>query len=216
MKKYNLSQIMKRAWEIRKNNRKNIFSLCLRMAWKEAKKGASMEEIKKLVETYRIEEADGNRIKVNVNPTKLFPEEIQNIKSHKAEILVYLREERRKAKEAQLARERKIQAIEGLSEIMSCMNAWEEWNDDFRAMMETGRSYMTAKKPETKVEELRVKYPVADAYLKAKKEARRSNFERSSIGENALNRIIEGENYKEVMNDMEQEINKVVDSHIWD
>ena len=37
MKKYNLSAIMKRAWELKKENEKNIFSLCLKMAWEEAK-----------------------------------------------------------------------------------------------------------------------------------------------------------------------------------
>ena len=37
MKKYNLSAIMKRAWEIKKEDERNIFSLCLKMAWKEEK-----------------------------------------------------------------------------------------------------------------------------------------------------------------------------------
>lgn len=37
MKKYNLSNIMKRAWEIKKENKYNIFSICLKMAWFEAK-----------------------------------------------------------------------------------------------------------------------------------------------------------------------------------
>ena len=39
--KYDLKKIMKRAWEIKKENSRNIFSLCLKMAWEEAK-----EEIK--------------------------------------------------------------------------------------------------------------------------------------------------------------------------
>ena len=38
MKKYNLSKIMKRAWEIKKRDSRNVFSLCLKMAWGEAKK----------------------------------------------------------------------------------------------------------------------------------------------------------------------------------
>lgn len=37
MKKYDLSEIMKRAWEIKKENKDNIFSFCLKMAWEEAK-----------------------------------------------------------------------------------------------------------------------------------------------------------------------------------
>lgn len=37
MKKYNLSSIMKRAWAIKKQNNKNIFAECLKMAWDEAR-----------------------------------------------------------------------------------------------------------------------------------------------------------------------------------
>lgn len=37
MKKYSLSEIMRRAWEIKKEDSRNIFSLCLEMAWEEAK-----------------------------------------------------------------------------------------------------------------------------------------------------------------------------------
>ena len=35
--KYNLKSIMKKAWEIKKENKKNIFSICLKMAWEEVK-----------------------------------------------------------------------------------------------------------------------------------------------------------------------------------
>lgn len=37
MKNYNLSKIMKRAWEIRRQHKDNDFALSLRMAWEEAK-----------------------------------------------------------------------------------------------------------------------------------------------------------------------------------
>lgn len=66
MKKYNLSKVMRKAWEIKKENCKNIFSLCLRMAWKEEKEGGKMnrtEEIMKVTGLVRekaeiIEEAE--------------------------------------------------------------------------------------------------------------------------------------------------------------
>lgn len=38
MKKANLKGIMKRAWEIKREHKDNIFYLCLKMAWAEAKK----------------------------------------------------------------------------------------------------------------------------------------------------------------------------------
>lgn len=36
--KETLRKVMKRAWEIKKQDNKNIFALCLRMAWAEVKK----------------------------------------------------------------------------------------------------------------------------------------------------------------------------------
>lgn len=48
MKKYDLHRIMRRAWQIKKENEKNIFSLCLKIAWAEAKEE---QELPKLVGT---------------------------------------------------------------------------------------------------------------------------------------------------------------------
>lgn len=42
MKKYNLSDIMKRAWQLKRRNAANIFGECLKMAWAEAKKEADL------------------------------------------------------------------------------------------------------------------------------------------------------------------------------
>lgn len=60
MKKYNLSAIMKRAWTIKKEDSKNIFPACLKMAWAEAHtqaetaaaKEITPEDIKALAEKY--------------------------------------------------------------------------------------------------------------------------------------------------------------------
>ena len=213
MKKYNLSNIMKRAWEIKKQKLKNIFSICLRMAWKEAKEGVIMkEEIKRLVETYRIQEREAGVIRVmDINKAQA-SDDLKMIKENKQAILDYIRNEKRAANE----RQHKIDSIEGLSEIEACMDAWAEWHADFDTMVETGRGYMTVKKPSTEVAELRKKYPVADAYLIADKESRRSNHELATIGKNALERIINGEDYKKVLDDMKKERAAFTESHIWD
>ena len=42
MKKHNLAKIMKRAWQLKKENKENIFGECLKMAWAEAKKEADL------------------------------------------------------------------------------------------------------------------------------------------------------------------------------
>lgn len=49
-RKYNLHRIMSRAWEIKKEDKRNVFGLCLEMAWEEAKE---VKEVKlpKLVGT---------------------------------------------------------------------------------------------------------------------------------------------------------------------
>ena len=54
-----LRRIMKRAWAIRREDASYIWSLCLKMAWAEAKKGVGMTlekalEIRELVERYSI------------------------------------------------------------------------------------------------------------------------------------------------------------------
>lgn len=48
MNKTMLSKIMKKAWEIKKQHRDNIFSLCLKMAWVESK--ITVESIMKKLE----------------------------------------------------------------------------------------------------------------------------------------------------------------------
>lgn len=46
--KYDRKEIMKKAWEIKKENEKNIFGLCLKMAWAIAKKAAEAKELPEL------------------------------------------------------------------------------------------------------------------------------------------------------------------------
>ena len=44
MTKYNLAAIMTRAWEIKRQDSRNVFGLCLKMAWAEAKETAQKFE----------------------------------------------------------------------------------------------------------------------------------------------------------------------------
>ena len=57
----NLSKIMKRAWEIKKEDSRNIFSLCLKMAWEEAKNMNVDDELKELVTEIANERGYGDR-----------------------------------------------------------------------------------------------------------------------------------------------------------
>ncbi|MBU9724506.1 hypothetical protein [Diplocloster modestus] len=54
MKKYDLRKIMKRAWEIKKEDSRNIFALCLKMAWEEAKEMTLVIEMRSSKDINRI------------------------------------------------------------------------------------------------------------------------------------------------------------------
>lgn len=46
---YNLKSIMRKAWEIKKEDSQNLFSLCLKMAWAEEKNGKEDEKVKRTI-----------------------------------------------------------------------------------------------------------------------------------------------------------------------
>lgn len=45
MKMFDLHNIMKRAWQIKRQDERNIFSLCLKMAWEEAKEEQKLPKL---------------------------------------------------------------------------------------------------------------------------------------------------------------------------
>ncbi|EOT28578.1 hypothetical protein C805_00099 [Eubacterium sp. 14-2] len=64
MKKAEIKKIMKRAWEIKREDSRNIFSLCLKMAWAEFKSPAKKKGRRKM-NVQNIKKGfytDGNRI----------------------------------------------------------------------------------------------------------------------------------------------------------
>ena len=176
-----------------------------------------IEEIKRLVDEYRIKEEEGGKIHLffpkdqhNLKP------DLEKIKTGKPEILKYLRSERAKVED----RKARVNAIEGLKEIESCQLEWIKYNVDgdraLEQMMRTGYSRRFVSKPEITVEELRKRYPRASAYLKARREAEKENFELSAIGKKAVERIIFEKNYDAAIEDMENDIQEFVKEHQWD
>lgn len=59
--KYNLSTIMKRAWTIKKSNPQNIFGLCLKIAWTEAK--GTVEAEVKITKDYLVKKLEEKRVR---------------------------------------------------------------------------------------------------------------------------------------------------------
>ena len=64
MKKYNLSKIMKRAWELKRCNRCYTFSKCLHLSWDEAKR-----ERKAAEEAEKLAAMKGTQFKQNMEIT---------------------------------------------------------------------------------------------------------------------------------------------------
>lgn len=174
--------------------------------------------IEEIITKYHVTVVEENKIKIPAKYAEIAKKDnmIDTIISYKPLILNYFRNkeeaERRQAEE----REAKIKAIEGLDEIMGCREAWAKWRRDFNHMMDTGSGVMSTPRPATSEKELRSKYPRANAYLAALAEANKSNFELSAIGNTALEKIINGEDYKQVADDMQQDISNFVNRHFYD
>lgn len=138
------------------------------------------------------------------------------VKAKKQEILDYLRGKEEEKNRKWIERRKKIEAIPGLKELQLAMDDLEEWKTEFDASFSDVGGLGVRKKPEYNFKEMYEKYPVAHAYLKAEELAYKSNDELSEIGFRALERIIEGENYKMVLADMEREEKEFVQKHVWD
>lgn len=80
--KYNRKEIMKKAWEIKKENENNIFGLCLKMAWEIAKENAKTAILPDLQGSEK-QIAWANKIRDNIiinfkNQIKDFEENYEN------------------------------------------------------------------------------------------------------------------------------------------
>ena len=145
----------------------------------------------------------------------------KNIAAYKEEI-ESIREElkaQKAANEAQIqARLAKIDAIEGLKELQRYEDEWANYQDAFGQMMddENNDGARPPKCPQHTVMELAARYPRAAAYLTAQHWYGAAHHVKSSAGSKARGRIINGEDYKQVIADMKAEWSAYCDEHMWD
>lgn len=130
--------------------------------------------------------------------------EIAAVKEAKPEILAHFDNIRVQAQE----RKAKIAAIEGLTEIASASSEWDRYNTAFQRMMDTGDSVLTVTIPTVTIDQIKAQYPRAAAYLKAVSFTNASHIDKHIAGQKALERIISGEEYQAVMDDMDAEWGK--------
>jgi hypothetical protein len=171
-------------------------------------------EIENLIYKYNIKD-NGNETLTASFPKGRKPSasEIETLKAAKAETLAYFAG----IKAEKENRERKIAAIEGIKEIENARSEWEEYHYRFNKMMddEFNDGANPPRKPKSDINELRVKYPKAAAYLKAQGFMQSSNVDKYSAGKKALERIINGENYEIVIAEMESEWSKAATEAAW-
>lgn len=177
-------------------------------------KGMSIQEI---ISFFRAEKAGEDRILFKVPNGVQKDMAVSVMRARKPEILDYFAkieaEEKRKYDE----RNSKIKMIPGLEELDFAYEDLAKWNDEFRKSFDGESGVGVRKRPEYDFETLEANYPAAAAYIAARNEARKSNYEISAYGKEAM-RMIEDdpERYLEALDYMESERKAFVDRHAWD
>lgn len=127
-------------------------------------------------------------------------------------------EEAKKREEAaRIGREREARrnSIPGVKLIEKARDEWHKWHDDMVRAIDDGDG-IRPPEPQVDIEELKEQYPQAAAMLKAESYSRSTNYAKASAGSKARERIIDGENYTQVIAEMEQEWTDYCRKHMWD
>lgn len=166
-----------------------------------------MLTIEKAVEMYqihrvRIEGSDRFFLDRSITENQ---EHLDFVRSHKAEIVDYLKEQEEIKKHEVEEQQAKLNALEGLRELEDAKDAWESYYYWYNRFIERGAEGKAPQKPEANLKELIQKYPRTNAYLNAEAFSFASNYHKAAIGRKAAKRILNGEDYQQVITDMEQE-----------
>ena len=143
-----------------------------------------------------------------VKLVKAHPAEMQEIK---AALLAEQTEERETAERRRAFRA----AIPGLAEIEAADEAFFAYRRAFARAMDSGDG-VYPKPPKENTDELRERYPMAAAMLRAESYSRAANYHKASAGRKAVERILDGEDWKKAISDMEAEWKEAVSEHMWD
>lgn len=164
---------------------------------------------------------DGEHVKVDFKgiPEKKRGVYIDFIKANKPQIIERIKSNEAEAKRTAEEREAKIAAIPGLKEIEEARADMERWHYEFNRSFdgEYAVGGMGVRpKPNYDFDAMYAKYPVAAAYLKALKQSRKSNYGLATIGEKALEAIInDTDNYAAIIAEMDAEISAYAERHLW-
>lgn len=158
---------------------------------------------------------DGTQLACDKRIAKV-KEDVSFVKENKADIINYIMEESEAKHKAAEDRKAKIAAIEGLDEIIEARRDLENWHYEFQKSFYDVGGLGVRKKPEYDFDAMYARYPIAAAYLKAESFANASNYVKANIGNDARERIINGDNPEAVIAEMEKEWHEYCEAHIWD
>lgn len=211
MEEINMKNIMKRAWEIRRNVSKEMnvrvseisMSDCLKMAWEE------ISLAKELVKRYNIyvKLINGEKVIASqmVKALKSNKSDFELVKSIK-DVIINVIESQDRAKE-NLAKKKKLQenAIEGLQELRNAISDNDRYFYQNQKYIANGLIGEAPTEPSQDVNELRSRFPRANAYLLADSWSYSRNYKKMALGKQAKEKIRNGRNYNNVIKWMETE-----------
>lgn len=171
--------------------------------------------IKETVKKYNIRIVNETQLACDKSIAKN-KEAVNFVMKHKQEIMEFIEAEQTRVENERVERQAKIDTIEGLKEINKYEAEWVNYRKAFNKFIENDAVGNCPTKPDITMEELYNKYPRAVMYKKAEYYADSTNYRKSALGKEAKEAIINGEPYKEVIDNMEKKWKEYCDEHIWD
>lgn len=138
------------------------------------------------------------------------------LKAHKQEVIDILLEREAKEEAAREAYRKKLEAIEGLKELQTCISDWSDYNNAMSRFIDRDCTGAAPVKPAKTVDELKEQYPRAAAYIKADNWSYSAHFYKAMLGERSKKKILDGGNYKTVISDMKAAWKEYTDEHAFD
>ena len=146
-------------------------------------------------------------------------DDLQFVKENKPAIITYIADKKAYEEEQKKIRQEKIASIPGLKAIRDAREDLDSWYHEFNSLFEGeyavgglgGRP-----KPEYDFDKMYEQYPLARAYLKAEAYANASHTYKRMAGKKAVERILNDEDYTQVIEGMEAEWKAYCEDHVWD
>lgn len=171
-------------------------------------------EMENFISKYRVR-IIGDKLGADNYITK-HPEDAEYLRSHKQEIIDYIKSKEIAEKKRIEARKAKIQSIKGLKEIEAAESAWYRYDEQSSQFIYKGGYGKAPEKPSVTMNEMYKKYPRAAAYREAEKWENSSNYTKSAFGREAKEQIINGKSYKTAIAKMKKDWKEYTEKHLWD